>query len=207
MATRKTTSTATKTTARKTAAKAETVKNTEPVVETVAENNEEVKEEIKEVPKKEKRVFKDSDGIPCRSITQGGLFMEGAKTHMLYEWVEYGDITQVEYADLASAVRVKSTYIFGPYFMIDDDDFVEEFPALKKFYTENYTVEDLETILSYPVERMIDEVKALPKSAQESLKVLAASSINDGDLDSVSKIKALDDIFGTKLSILAEFKD
>ena len=155
--------------------------------------------------KKEKKVFKQDDGIVCRSVTQGGLFMEGPKSKMHYEWVQYGDITEVEYADLAALVRVKSTYVFGPWFMVDDDDFIEEFPQLKKFYNENYSLSDLEAILTYPAERMVNEIKALPKSAIESLKVLAASSINDGNLDSVSKIKALDDLFGTKLSILAEF--
>ena len=167
-----------------------------------------VEEKVTKVePKVEKRVFKESEGIPCRSITQGGLYMEGAKTKMRYEWSDYGDITYVEYADLASATRVRSSYVFGPLFMIDDDDFIEEFPQLKKFYTENYSVSDLEVILSYPVDRMVEEIQALPKSAIESIKVLAASSINDGSLDSVSKIKALDELFGTKLSLLAEFKD
>ena len=156
---------------------------------------------------KEKKKFSDSDGIVCRSITQGGLFMEGAKTHMLYEWVEYGDETEVEYADLAAAVRIKSSYLFGPMFIVEDEDFIEEFSQLKKFYTENYTVNDLEKILSYPLNKMLEEISALPKSAVESLKVLAASSINDGTLDSVKKIKALDEVFGTNLSLLAEFKD
>lgn len=180
-----------------------TKSKTEPVKETRSSLVEAPK---KEEPKKEKKVFAQDEGIPCRSITQGGLYMEGAKTKMLYEWSDYGDVTYVEYADLASAVRVRSQYIFSPLFMIDDDDFVEEFPQLKKFYTENYSVGDLEAILTYPVDRMMEEIKALPKSTIESLKVLAASSINDGDLDSVSKIKALDEFFGTKLSILAEFK-
>ena len=165
-----------------------------------------VKEVVKEEPKKVKKVFAPDDGIACRSVTQGGVYLEGPKTHMLYEWVQYGDITEVEYADLAAMVRTKSQYLFGPWVMVDDDDFVEEFSQLKKFYTENYSLADLEVILSYPVKRMIEEVKALPKSAAESLKILAASSINDGNLDSVAKIKALDDLFGTKLSILAEFK-
>lgn len=156
---------------------------------------------------KEQHKFADSDGITCRSITQGGLYMEGSKTHMLYEWVEYGDKTQVEYADLAAAVRIKSSYLFGPMFIVEDEAFIEEFPQLKKFYTENYTVKDLETILSYQLDRMLEEISALPKSAIESLKVLAASSINEGTLDSVKKIKALDEIFGTNLSLLAEFKN
>lgn len=186
-----------KTATAKTASKPTTVVE-EKVTETKAVNT---------APKVEKRVFKESEGIPCRSITQGGLYMEGAKTKMRYEWSDYGDITYVEYADLASATRVRSSYVFGPLFMIDDDDFIEEFPQLKKFYTENYSISDLEVILSYPADRMVEEIQALPKSAIESIKVLAASSINDGSLDSVSKIKALDELFGTKLSLLAEFKD
>lgn len=168
----------------------------------------EVKQETKTTaPKKQKKTFSDSDGIVCRSITQGGLYMEGAKTHMLYEWVEYGDKTQVEYADLAAAVRTKSSYLFNPMFIVEDEDFIDEFSQLKKFYTENYTVNDLESILSYPMNKMLEEISALPKSAIESLKVLAASSINDGTLDSVKKIKALDEVFGTNLSLLAEFKN
>lgn len=165
------------------------------------------KAKVDTVPKKQKKSFSDSDGITCRSITQGGLYMEGAKTHMLYEWVEYGDKTQVEYADLAAAVRTKSSYLFGPMFIVEDEDFIDEFSQLKKFYTENYTVSDLESILMLPIDKMLEEISALPKSAIESLKVLAASSINEGSLDSVRKIKALDEVFGTNLSLLAEFKN
>lgn len=160
-----------------------------------------------EAPVKTKRTFKDNDGIVCRSIVYGGLFMEGPKTHMIYEWVDYGDNTQVEYADLAAAVRVKSPFVFSPLFIVEDEDFVEEFSQLKKFYTENYTVQDLENILQHPVDKMETEVSVLPKSAKDSLKVIAASAITDGVLDSVKKIKVLDELLGTNLSLLAEFKD
>lgn len=166
-----------------------------------------VEADVKETPVKQKRKFADSDGIICRSIVQGGLFMEGAKTHMLYEWVDYGDKTQVEYADLSSAVRVKSPFIFSPLLIIEDEDFIEEFLPLKKFYTENYTVQDLEKIIRLPEDQMIEEIGALPKSAKDSLRVIAASAITDGVLDSVKKIKALDELLGTNLNILAEFKN
>ena len=162
---------------------------------------------VVEKPKVEKKVFKDSDGIPCRSITQGALYMEGAKTHMLYEWVEYGDITMVEYADLAAAVRTKSWFMFSPAFIVDDEDFIDQNAQLKKFYSENYSVHDLENILHQPIDKMREEVTALPKSAVESLKSLAASSITEGTLDSVKKIKVLDELFGTNLNILAEFEN
>ncbi len=160
-----------------------------------------------EAPKVGKKVFKDSDGIPCRSITQGALYMEGAKTHMLYEWVEYGDVTMVEYADLAAAVRTKSWFMFSPAFIVDDEDFIEQNVQLKKFYDENYSVHDLEKILRLPIDKMREEITALPKSAIESLKSLAASSITEGELDSVKKIKVLDELFNTNLNILAEFEN
>ena len=163
--------------------------------------------EVETKPEKERRKFADSDGVTCRSIVQGGLFMEGAKTHMLYEWVDYGDKTQIEYADLAAAVRVKSTFLFSPLLIVEDEDFIEEFSQLKKFYTENYTVQDLEAIIQYPEDEMVKEVTALPKSAKDSIKVIAASAITDGTLDSVRKIKALDELLGTNLSLLAEFKN
>ncbi len=193
-----TTTTRKKTTTKTAAPKTETQKT--------VPSQDSVDKVVKEEPKKEKRVFSPDDGVVCRSVTQGGLYMEGPKTKMHYEWVQYGDVTEVEYADLAALVRVKSQYVFGPWFMIDDDDFVEEFQQLKKFYTDNYSLSDLEKILTYPVDDMMNEIRSLPKTAIESIKVLAASSITDGDLDSVAKIKALDDFFGTKLSILAEFK-
>ena len=59
----------------------------------------------------------------------------------------------------------------------------------------------------YPVDKMISEISALPKSALDSIKVLAASSIDEGTLDSVKKIKALDELLGTNLSVLAEFQN
>lgn len=157
--------------------------------------------------KVEKKVFKDSDGIPCRSITQGALYMEGAKTHMLYEWVDYGDVTMVEYADLAAAVRIKSWFVFSPTFIVDDEDFVEQNMQLKKFYTENYSVHDLNKILQLPIDKMKEEILALPKSAIDSLKTLAASSVSEGTIDSVRRIKVLDELFGTNLNILAEFEN
>lgn len=193
---------ATTTTKRKTTAKtakAETAK-----VETPVEIIEETPKTTRQTTKK---TFKDSDGILCRSVIQGSLFMEGLKTKILYTWVDYGDKTFVEYADLAAAVKVRSWFVFSPTFIVEDEDFIKEFPQLEKYYTENYSVMDLEEILNLPVDEMVAEVKALPKSALESLKVIAASSITDGSFDSVKKIKALDEILGTSLSVLAEFND
>lgn len=167
-----------------------------------AEVSEDIQEEVsKKVPVKKE--FKAEDGIECRSVTVGGLVLEGVKSNDLYRWTEYGDITEVEYRDLASLVRSKSPYIFYPYFVIDDEDFVNEFPQLKQFYDESYTVDDLEQVLRMPVNQMIEQIKVLPNGAKETLKNIASTKISTGELDSVRIIKALDDYFGTELNLLA----
>lgn len=150
--------------------------------------------------------FDQSDGILCHSIVQGKLYMIGDKTKMLYEWNSYGDESEIEYRDLVAAVRTKSRYIFEPYFVIDDEDFIEEFPQVKKFYDDNYTIDEIESILSYPVDEMEAAIIALPKGAVESLKHSASIKINNGGIDSIQKIRKLDEIFGTNLMLYTEMQ-
>lgn len=162
---------------------------------------EEVKEE-KTVKKPKKKTFQPSEGIKCRSVVQGGLFMDGQKTQMQYRWTDYGDEVEVEYRDLVAEVRTRSPFVFNPFFIVDDEDFINEFPQLKQFYMQSYSVRELRDILNLPVGEMVSKMKTLPKGAVESLKTIASSQVASGRLDSVKKIKALDEFFGTDLNLL-----
>ena len=167
------------------------------------ENEEIIKKEEKIESIKAKKKVDAEDGILCRSVTVGGLCLTGIKSGMFYRWTEYGDETEVEYRDLAGMVRTKSPYIYNPYFIIDDEDFVAEFPQLKKFYDESYSITDLESILNLSVSDMVANINQLPNGAKETIKNIASTQIAEGRLDSVKKIKALDEIFGTELNLLA----
>ena len=162
-------------------------------------------EEEKIVPEKKVKKFDATDGILCRSVIQGGLYMEGQKTNMTYSWMDYGDTSEVEYRDLVAEVRSKSRFVFNPWFIIEDEDFLAEFPSVKDFYDRSYTVKDLKKILDLPANQMIVEIEKLPKTAQESIKSIAAKQVSTGVLDSVSKIKALDKYFGTDLNLIGTF--
>jgi len=45
-------------------------------------------------------------------------------------------------------------------------------------------------------------ILSLPKGAQDAIKHLASKMVSDGRLDSVKKIKTLDEIFDTEMSIM-----
>lgn len=191
----------------------EEVKETsEPIVEeTVVEEpktivREVIREVVKEVPAKAdgKKKFEPTDLIACRSVVNGRVFMEGAVSLLHYTWMDFGDEVDVEYRDLVAAVRNKSGYITRPFFVVMDDDFVEEFAFLKEIYAKQYSAKDLAKILSLDVDEMIEEVKSLPGNVKDILKGIASTWIENGRLDSFKKIKALDEILDTDLSLIAD---
>lgn len=154
----------------------------------------------------EKKKFRADDTILCRSIAAGKLVMIGAATGMVYRWPDYGSEAEVEYKDLANAVRAHSGHVYEPYFIIEDEDFVDEFVELKKFYKEKFTIRELTDILLMNDNEMEDKINILPKGAREQLINIASTKISTGELDSVRKIKALERILGVDFSLVAEMQ-
>lgn len=184
-------------------AKAKTTK-AETVTASTSENVKEVKNET--VLPNEKTVvknYKSTDGIPCKSITPGKLFMEGLKSHIVYRWVDNGDVIDVEYQDIIAAIRSNSGYIMKPFFVIEDKDLVSQYPQLGKIYDALYSVGDLKSVLTnLRPEDMRATILSLPEGAKESIKHLASDMISKGTLDSVKKIKYLDEIYDTELMLM-----
>lgn len=165
----------------------------EPVVEKVTPKN------------AEKKKYALTDGIPCRSITQGGLYMHGIKSDIAYKWSNDGDVTEVEYQDLVAAVRSSVSYVMKPYFIIEDKEFVSQFPQLNQVYDSMYSIRDLRSvILDLSPNMMKSTILSLPDGAKESIKHMASEMISNGSLDSVKKIKILDEIFDTKFMLMTE---
>lgn len=176
------------------------VKQSEDVVDVTVEDI--IEEPVKSEPIV--KVFDQSDGVACRSVVSGKLYVEGIKTGMIYTFMDYGDVTEIEYRDLVAAVRSKDKSVYEPRFIVEDKDFIAEYPALDTFYSERFKTRDIKKILKMPIDEMKDAILRLPNGAKESLKSLAVEQISDGTLDSNKKIKALDEIFGTNLSLVGE---
>lgn len=159
--------------------------------------------EVKEPEKKEPRKYTNDEGIVCRSITPGGLYMTGIKSNILYEWNDIGVDTEIEYQDLVAAIRSNSAYVMKPLFIIQDKEFVEQFPRLKNLYDTLYSIKDLQSVLTnLSPDDMKATILSLPEGAQESIKHIASKMISNRTLDSVRKIEYLDEIFDTKMMLL-----
>ncbi len=168
----------------------ETVKEDKPVIQTV-----------KTV--KKKKTFTDSDYILCRSVCFGGLNVICASGNR-YEFTDYGKDCEINYRDLVALVRKGSEHVFLPRFVILDDDFLEDFPTVKKVYDTMYTVNDLKEILRLPIHQMKSEINALPYATRDVLQQMIASEIANGGLDSISKVRVLSEIFNSDFNLISE---
>lgn len=171
----------------------------------------EIEQEVERVveiiePKKE-RVFQKDDLIKCHSIMSGKTFMDGIKTKDMYVFESLGAETEIAYQDLIAALNVNSVFLFKPFIIVDDEDFIAQSPKLKRFYDSMYSVKNLAQILSLPPARIKEELNKLPVGAKQSIRSIISDSIANGSLDSVAKIRALDEYFGTQFMLLTGLYD
>lgn len=178
-------------------------KQTAPAKTNVENETVDVKEPIIEQPTKQKKVFTDSDYILCRSVTSGGLNIT-SQSGNLYEFADYGEECDINYRDLVTLIRRGSDHVFLPRFIILDDDFLEDFPTVKKVYGKMYTRDDLEAILELPNSQMVREIEKLPNETREVMRNLIATNMANGKFDSISKARDLSKVFGSDFNLLSD---
>lgn len=177
-------------------------KETSVVEDTKPIEKEEVKETITYEPKK--KTFEQSDGIMCRSVCSGVLFIEGPKTGMMYQFADYDDQTEIEYRDLVAMVRSKDKNVYEPRIIIEDKDFLNEYSAIEDYYSSQFKTRDIKAILDMDDVEMVEAIKKLPRGALDNLKSIAAFQVANGYLDSRKKIKTLNEALGVDLDLVGE---
>ncbi len=172
----------------------------ENVVEEI-EIADDVKQDTKKSVVKTPRKYAPDDRIVCRSLTYGELLLTGAKTKLLYSWANYGDTTEVEYQDLQALKSTKSTYLYRPRFIIEDEELVEQWGKDFIDMYKNIVEVDVEDMFKLPLGQLKSKLKKAPKGVQQAVKNIAGEKILNGSLDSLAKIKAIDEILGTDLKL------
>lgn len=188
------------------------MKETEPVVDntnTETIESVEVEETVEEktpmvTSKKTVKKFNPDDLILCQSMCVGQTFVKGFKSGIIYTFEALGAEEYIEYRDLVAAIRSKDSIIFKPFIIVLDEDFINEQKALKTFYDNMYTPEDFEEFFKLRPNQMIEALNNMPVGVRDTIKSMAVGRIQDGTFDSVARIKALDDYFGTKMMLLTE---
>lgn len=169
--------------------------------------NEPIEEKMVETSKKKVKHFEPEDMILCESIAPGATFVKGIKSGIIYTFESRGAQEYIEYRDLVAEVRTRSSIVFKPFIMVLDTDFINEQTKLKDYYENMYTPEDFEEFFRITPSQMKEVLDNMPEGAKNTIKSMAATKIEQKTLDSVQKIKLLDEYFGTKLMLLTGLYD
>lgn len=153
----------------------------------------------KAAPKAKTRKFEPTETISCRSICYGELILEGYKSKILYTWANCGDYADVEYQDLQALQSRKSAFLTKPLFVIEDEELVEQWGAMLKPIYAKIEEEDIEQLIKLSPTQIKKKLKTMPEGIKESIKNMAAAKIVSGELDSINRIKAIDEVLGTEL--------
>lgn len=178
---------ATKTTAKKTELDEAVVSEAETVVET----------QKKTAPKKEARKYMPGDAIECRSVTGGTLIMVGPKTHLEYQWADYGDTAWVEYQDLQALYSRKSNFLAKPRFIIEDDELVNQWGAMLKPIYDKITDQTIEELFALPLAKFKAKLDVMPAGLRDAVKTKAIQMIKTEELYDIRKVREIDAAWGT----------
>lgn len=168
--------------------------------EAVIDTNE-VVEEVQKSVAKTPRKYAPDDMITCRSVTYGELLLTGPKSRLLYRWSNYNDTTEIPFQDLQALRSTKSSYLYRPRFIIEDEELVEQWSKDLKPLYDNIVDMDVEEIFKLPIGKFKAALKKAPKGVQQAIKNIAGDMVMNGTLDSVQKIKAIDEILNTDLKL------
>ena len=129
--------------------------------------------------------------IPCRSVTQGELLYRSKKTDNFYKWAAFGDITEMEYQDLVALKAQRSGYIYEPYFIVEDDDLLNDpkWNDVKELYATLIDAENLFDILNLPNDQFQKVFASLPSSLKRSVAVEVSTRLDAGTFDSTRSLQ------------------
>jgi len=197
--------TAKETTAKKTTRKT-TAKRPAPVVaeapiETAVEIEEPV---IEESPVKASREFAKDDDIACRSVNAGYMCFDGPRTHQPYPFGNSGDVNYVEYQDLNSLLVTRSKILYEPFIVVEDEELLADprWAEVKELYDRIYGLDSARSILNLPVSEFKEKFPKLPLGLKNSVKSEVVRLIDDGQFDSIQKIRVIDEVCGTSIGAL-----
>lgn len=165
-------------------------------------NTTKVEENVQEIANAvEKQIdYAPTDGVLCRSVTAGELGMIGRKTGTLYLWANCGDCIEVEYQDLKAENLVRSVYLYSPLFVVEDEALLstKEWSRLnEEVYSKLYSADDIDSFFSLDNGNFKRILMEMPSGMKNTIRSLTATKIQDGSLDSLTKIKIIDEVLDT----------
>lgn len=125
----------------------------------------------------------------------GRLVYKNKRTGELFIWESYGDEQEMEMIDLQNAKATSKKFFENNWFIIKDPTVVSAL-GVEKYYKHVVLPENANDIFSLSPDEIKKEIFKLNKGQRESLKYFIREKILSGEIDSLSRITALEEALG-----------
>ena len=171
-------------------------------------------EAVEKVSKPVKKSVKLDDTvlINVKSNTYGTLFFQNPRTGDSTEWSHFGDVEQLTMGDLRAMKGTQRAFYENQWIYIVDveDEGYEDVTAddickalmVSQYYKNVLDPDNFDQIFAWPESKIRERVSMMGSGAKMNLMVAANTAINNGRLDSLKRIKVLEEILGCELDRL-----
>ena len=137
--------------------------------------------------------------VECRSGVSGNLIYKSAlNPGYTVEWDHLGDIQEMEYRELVSMRGNQRRFFEENWILIDDPAVIKKL-GVERYYKNSLSTDDFEDVFTMPADKIKEVVPTLPGGTKDAIASEAKKKIENGELDSRSAIKALEDSLSVEL--------
>ena len=154
------------------------------------------KTEVKAVEqpvKKVKRTVNRDEVVICRSVFDGTLCYTNPRTGESWCW-NYGDEHEMTVGDLLTMSGNNKIFLTAPWIIVDaEEDIVLEKLGVVELYENIELVEDVEDLLSQPLNEISRRLDLIPKAYKENLSTTVVRLIEEEKLYDTRVIRLLEE--------------
>lgn len=166
--------------------------------------------DTKEVVQRKNIKLDDSVLINVKSNTYGTLIYVNSRTGDKTEWHGAGDVQQITMGDLRAMKGSQRAFFENQWIYVmgvEDSDYEDVTPGdvykmlmVSQYYKNVVDPDDFNRIFSMKPSEIKETVSMMSADAKLNLLVAVNTAIEDGDLDSLKKIKVFEEVLGRELS-------
>lgn len=191
--------------------KVENIENKKPIENQKVKEIEEII--VKDVtPVKKKIKFSDDTVISVESNVVGALIYINHKTGDEVRWDNFGETQTLSVGDLR-AMKAKQLAFYKENWIVFEgiEDSSEEYEDIdvqdiydvlqvSQYYKDYLCPNDLNEVFNWTTTEMRNKIPRMTKSVREAIAIRANELITEGILDSMSKVKTLEEILNCQLA-------
>lgn len=145
--------------------------------------------------------------VPVTCNVEGGAVYTSKKINgYIVEWDEYGSTEYMELAELVSMRNTDRRFFEDNWVICEDtEDYkamqIYDFLKVAKYYANVFTPENIDTIFNEEPKQIIKIVSTLSEGMKSTIATRAKIKVDAKEIDSNSKIEALESALDVKFSI------